>query len=300
MCRFHDGQDDCERRNSCRCCYRVFNQFPIITSTQGPRGITGPTGPIGPTGPTGPGGGFGTVIVGTTTTSEPGTPANVQNVGTPTDLILNFSIPRGATGSTGATGPIGATGSIGPTGPTGGTGEVGPTGPTGSTGATGVTGVTGPTGATGEIGPTGPTGSTGPTGATGPTGSVATTSALFQSEASATDVDPVLATTTVYPAAETDIVLDTATNSITLQPGVYQITYGGRATSTSAIVPTISLNIDSTTLTPSTRTGLANGTLDLNGVYIYEVLAESTLILETTNDATITYDDVYVALNRLA
>ena len=95
-------------------------------------GTTGPTGPTGPAGPT-------TIVVGTTTTGEPGSEASVVNSGTASALVLDFSIPAGE---------------IGPTGPTG---ETGPTGPTGETGPTGPTGETGPTGPTGETGPTGPT-----------------------------------------------------------------------------------------------------------------------------------------------
>ena len=99
----------------------------------GPMGATGPTGPQGPA----------TIVIGTTTTTDPGSEANVTNVGTNENIILDFSIPTGATGDIGPTGPTGATGDIGPTGPTGATGDIGPTG------------------ATGDIGPTGPTGATG-------------------------------------------------------------------------------------------------------------------------------------------
>ena len=89
--------------------------------------VTGPTGPQGPS----------TINVGTTTTGAPGTNASVVNSGTSTDVILDFTIPRGATGPTGLTG---ATGPTGPTGPTGATGATGPTGPTGATGSIGATG----------------------------------------------------------------------------------------------------------------------------------------------------------------
>ena len=70
--------------------------------------VTGPTGPQGPS----------TINVGTTTTGAPGTNASVVNSGTSTDVILDFTIPRGATG------PTGLTGATGPTGPTGATGPV--------------------------------------------------------------------------------------------------------------------------------------------------------------------------------
>lgn len=42
-----------------------------------------------------------TITVGTTTTTEPGTNASVTNVGTRTNAILNFSIPRGEQGTPG-------------------------------------------------------------------------------------------------------------------------------------------------------------------------------------------------------
>ncbi|WP_294148483.1 collagen-like protein [uncultured Clostridium sp.] len=73
-----------------------------------------------------------TVTVGTTLTGAPGTNARVTNSGTPCNAVLNFEIPRGSTGATGAAGSNGATG---PTGATGAAGSNGATGPTGATGA---------------------------------------------------------------------------------------------------------------------------------------------------------------------
>ena len=55
--------------------------------------VIGPTGPTGPTGPA-------TITVGTTTTSDAGTSATVTNTGTNQNAVLNFTIPRGATGAT--------------------------------------------------------------------------------------------------------------------------------------------------------------------------------------------------------
>lgn len=75
----------------------------------------GPTGATGPTGPAGP----ATIEVGLTTTSEPGTKADVLNVGTDDNVILDFNIPAGPTGPMGPVGPTGAKGEIGPTGPIG-------------------------------------------------------------------------------------------------------------------------------------------------------------------------------------
>lgn len=53
------------------------------------------------------------VMVGNTTTSEPGTDAKVFNSGTPTNPLLNFTIPRGAKGDKGEQGPKGDKGDKG-------------------------------------------------------------------------------------------------------------------------------------------------------------------------------------------
>ena len=79
------------------------------------RGIPGPTGPQGPQGPA-------TIAIGTVTTGAPGTGATITNSGTNENVVLNFTIPRGATG---ATGRQGAQGIAGPTGPQGAQGPQG-------------------------------------------------------------------------------------------------------------------------------------------------------------------------------
>ena len=63
--------------------------------------------------------GAGTITIGTTTTGDPGTDASVTNSGTAQNAILNFTIPRGETGPTGAQGPQGKTGATGEQGPAG-------------------------------------------------------------------------------------------------------------------------------------------------------------------------------------
>lgn len=83
---------------------------------RGPQGIPGERGPQGLPGERGPQGIQGepgenaTITVGNTTTLTPGSQATVENVGTTSSAILNFGIPSGLRGETGATGPAGADG----------------------------------------------------------------------------------------------------------------------------------------------------------------------------------------------
>lgn len=93
------------------------------------------------------------VAVGTTTTGEAGTNAGVTNSGTTSDPILNFTIPKGEQGQTGAAGPQGPKGETGATGPQGPKGDIGATGPQGPKGDIGATGPQGPKGDTGAQGP---------------------------------------------------------------------------------------------------------------------------------------------------
>ena len=117
------------------------------TGPQGPQGEPGADGKTGPQGPAGPGvatggttgqvlakksntnydtewidptsGGTVSVNVGETTTGEPGTNASVTNSGDETNVVLNFTIPRGKTGPQGPQGEPGADGKTGPQGPAG-------------------------------------------------------------------------------------------------------------------------------------------------------------------------------------
>lgn len=83
---------------------------------QGVQGIQGKQGEIGPQGKTGDKGekgddGLGaTISVGTVTTLAPGSEVSVENIGTATDVKLNFGIPKGDKGDKGDRGDIGATG----------------------------------------------------------------------------------------------------------------------------------------------------------------------------------------------
>ncbi len=71
----------------------------------------------GDTGAVGAVGSAGTITVGTVTTGSAGGSVSVLNTGTSTDAVLNFTIPKGVAGNSGATG------SIGQTGPTGSAGD---------------------------------------------------------------------------------------------------------------------------------------------------------------------------------
>ena len=132
----------------------------------GEKGDPGPAGPQGEPGPAGPKGDPGpvSVTVGTTTTTDAGTSANVSNSGTAEDVILDFSIPRGNPGETGPQGPQGPQGAPGPQGPAGKDGAPGEQGPKGDTGETGPAGPQGPQGERGPAGPQGPQGEPGKDG----------------------------------------------------------------------------------------------------------------------------------------
>ena len=90
----------------------------------------------GSTGPTGPTGVSDSIVIGTTTTGEAGTDAQVINNTSGQVHTLSFVIPKGYDGVDGNDGPTG------PTGPSGG--ETGPQGIQGVQGQTGSTGPTGP------------------------------------------------------------------------------------------------------------------------------------------------------------
>lgn len=86
--------------------------------------VPGPPGPIGPAGVPGPQGTPGTpgapgpvsLTVGTTTTGAAGSAASVVNAGTSSALVLNFTVPQGATGATGTPGASAVTSVAGRTG----------------------------------------------------------------------------------------------------------------------------------------------------------------------------------------
>lgn len=139
----------------------------------------------GEQGEPGEAGAAATISVGLTSTLPAGESATVENAGTATAAVLEFSIPQGFTGPSGPQGPRGAAGEQGPQGaagpqgekgeggapgPQGPQGESGPTGPQGLRGERGEQGPQGLSGAVGPIGPQGPKGDRGATGPQGPQG----------------------------------------------------------------------------------------------------------------------------------
>lgn len=87
--------------------------------------------------------------IGTVSTGASGSEAQVSQTGTPTDIKLNFVIPRGTQGVQGPTGPQGPVGETGPAGPQG---IQGPQGKQGEQGIQGERGETGPQGPAGQDG----------------------------------------------------------------------------------------------------------------------------------------------------
>jgi hypothetical protein len=113
------------------------------------------------------------VAVGKTITGAAGTDASVTNSGTASALVLDFTIPQGATGTQGPKGEVGETG------PKGEQGIQGIQGPKGDAFTyadfteeqlAALKGPKGDKGEAGDIGPQGPAGEKGATGATGPAG----------------------------------------------------------------------------------------------------------------------------------
>lgn len=116
-------------KNCCNNCCKILNitgpTGPTgstgttgATGATGPQGIQGVTGNTGPTGATGPTGesGNSSITIGTTDTVSPNEKAEVTNVGTSQDVILNFKIPMGVKGEKGDKGETGPQGLPGETG----------------------------------------------------------------------------------------------------------------------------------------------------------------------------------------
>ena len=124
-----------------------------IPGNPGPRGADGQPGPAGKDGADGKDGKDGkaaTIEVESTLTGDPGTNAVVSNVGTSSQARLRFTIPRGATGDTGATGAPGKDGVNGKDGKDGTNGQDGfsPTATVSKSGSTATISITDKNGTT--------------------------------------------------------------------------------------------------------------------------------------------------------
>ncbi len=234
-------------------CFNKEN--PNITYT-----CFGPTGPTGPTGPAG-----ATITVGVTTTTDPGTNASVVNTGTPSNAILEFNIPAGATG---------------PTGPQGAQG------PTGAQGAQGVEGPTGPQG------PQGPQGNAGPAG---PAGSTETTTYGRKYDTSQTPLTLTGSVSQDVPLASNgpaNGITQETTNKLTIPAnGIYKIDYYFSGSTNTTTDVTITLNQNTTPISNTTinKNLTANIDTDFVGSTIANFNANDKigLSIEATNTATI-------------
>ena len=93
----------------------IWEMLVELSKTPGPAGPVGPQGLPGPQGEPGAPGPV-SINIGTTTTGLPGSSATVVNSGTPTALVLDFTIPEGEQGATGASGSSLVTSVAGKTG----------------------------------------------------------------------------------------------------------------------------------------------------------------------------------------
>ena len=258
---------------------------------KGDTGDTGSTGATGATGATGPAGaGAATIEVGSTTTGAAGSNASVSNSGTSTNVVLDFTIPKGDKGDKGDTGPGGATLAIGTTttsAPGGdaavtnvGTesaavfnftiprGAVGPAGPAGANGAATVaigtvtTGNAGTSASVTNVGtsdaailnitiPKGDTGDTGSTGATGATGATGP----------AGNTTVAVGTVTTLPAGSDASVTNSGTPSaVVLDFGIPGAAASESTSSKRDGIPKITFGITDVVLSGAVGDGVTNDT----------------------------------------
>lgn len=189
------------------------------TGADGPRGATGLQGPqgiAGPQGAQGPQGVSDTIRVRNTITGEPGTSAEVIDTTGGPNHVLDFVIPRGATG------------------------------PAGSTGAAGLRGATGATGASGLRGATGATGAAGPQGIMGPTGPAVTANSMSALNDTGAAINVILAGTPVPLPNEQvldSFTADTGNTTFTVPAtGNYFISYNVKTTAALLLSTRILLN----------------------------------------------------------
>lgn len=99
--------DDVDDPDNAKLYVKGETQYDYLTDLSGAQGIQGRPGQDG--GP-GPAGAAATIQVGTVTTGDAGTQAQVTNAGTANAAVFNFVIPRGANGTDGKDGTQGPAG----------------------------------------------------------------------------------------------------------------------------------------------------------------------------------------------
>ena len=116
---------------------------------------------------------------------------------------------------------------------------------------------------------------------------------------STTNAQPTITETTSYSNGS-PISYQATGNQITLPDGTYLISYGTTATSTSADQPSMSLAVNSSTESSTTRTGAGNTTTTLSGNYLLTASGgNTTLALELTPNANVTYNNNYMIVQKL-
>jgi hypothetical protein len=233
-----------------------------------------------------PTGNDATVTVNSVTTLTSTSGADVINVGTPGEALLDFYVPRGFTGSKG---DIGFTGSQGATGFNGSVGFTGSKGDIGFTGSKGDIGFTGSQGATGFNGSVGLTGSKGDTGFNGSGGDVGFTG----SQGLRGNTAP-RAVTVTYPPSSGSIVAFYTTNPITISsltavlvgdiPSMtYRLTYGSNVAPAAAKTSITSGTSVSVTGTAAFTTGVrttsfTNPSVPANNFVILEIVSTTNIV----------------------
>ena len=193
------------------------------------------------------------------------------------DVVIDFDVPRGYTGSIGFTGSQGSngfTGSLGFTGSRGFTGSQGTTGFTGSLGFTGSQGITGFVGSRGFTGSQGDTGFTGSRGLTGPT-----------APKSITVKYPIVDNTTVFYTTSAITFNRTITAVRGISPNVsFNLRYASDLNGSSTNI--INTRVETNSTTGTSLTSFANASVPSNNFVILQI----TNIANTVNEFSLTMD----------
>ena len=170
--------------------------------------------------------------------------------------------------------------------------------PRGATGATGPAGETGATGATGPAGATGATGSTGETGATGPAGvsPVAVESLIAANIPVADETSPVpLTGAAVLPAGATGMTVG-ADAVVLNEAGPYEITYNFEGGTGASGSPTVSIAVNGVPVASTTR-GFANGE-SVGATYVYQATPGDSVSIVLDDAAGLTGSNLNFAVKQ--